>query len=199
MFRGDGGCALLIVPEARPRELVLELGEPRRQRIRVKGNHGPSPAGPRSPRAAARAVRSARSGYAPWHFLNFLPLPHQHGSLRPSFSFGDETTVRDVAVDVEPPLPIAAAPATELAPAAAIASAPAAVSCAYEKLPFCACCAGSSSAASCGAISAWKSVKTTSSRISRPSSSNMRCPSCRYSTSGSFCANNRTRSSSPER
>src|SRR5579863_9344505 len=21
--------------------------------------------------------------HAPWHFLNFLPLPHQHGSLRP--------------------------------------------------------------------------------------------------------------------
>ena len=21
--------------------------------------------------------------YAPWHFLNFLPEPHQHGSLRP--------------------------------------------------------------------------------------------------------------------
>ena len=21
--------------------------------------------------------------YAPWHFLNFLPDPHQHGSLRP--------------------------------------------------------------------------------------------------------------------
>ena len=24
--------------------------------------------------------------YAPWHFLNFLPEPHQQGSLRPSFS-----------------------------------------------------------------------------------------------------------------
>src|SRR5437764_8660281 len=22
-------------------------------------------------------------GYAPWHFLYFFPLPHQHGSLRP--------------------------------------------------------------------------------------------------------------------
>src|SRR3954462_12990963 len=25
----------------------------------------------------------SRGGYAPWHFLNFLPDPHQHGSLRP--------------------------------------------------------------------------------------------------------------------
>jgi hypothetical protein len=24
--------------------------------------------------------------YAPWHFLNFLPEPHQHGSLRPILS-----------------------------------------------------------------------------------------------------------------
>ena len=24
---------------------------------------------------------------APWHFLNFLPEPHQHGSLRPIASF----------------------------------------------------------------------------------------------------------------
>src|ERR1700716_2982989 len=23
--------------------------------------------------------------YAPWHFLNFLPLPHQQGSLRPTW------------------------------------------------------------------------------------------------------------------
>ena len=26
------------------------------------------------------------SAYAPWHFLNFLPDPHQHGSLRPTCS-----------------------------------------------------------------------------------------------------------------
>jgi hypothetical protein len=29
--------------------------------------------------------------HAPWHFLNFLPLPHQHGSLRPMFSLSDLT------------------------------------------------------------------------------------------------------------
>ena len=27
---------------------------------------------------------ASRPGQAPWHFLNFLPEPHQHGSLRPS-------------------------------------------------------------------------------------------------------------------
>ena len=31
-------------------------------------------------------------GYAPWHFLNFLPEPHQHGSLRPIASFS--STIR---------------------------------------------------------------------------------------------------------
>lgn len=31
--------------------------------------------------------------YAPWHFLNFLPDPHQHGSLRPSFSCSLARTV----------------------------------------------------------------------------------------------------------
>src|SRR5687767_14210892 len=29
-----------------------------------------------------------RSHYAPWHFLYFLPLPHGHGSLRPTFGSG---------------------------------------------------------------------------------------------------------------
>ena len=26
-----------------------------------------------------------RRAYAPWQRLNFLPLPHQHGSFRPMF------------------------------------------------------------------------------------------------------------------
>src|SRR5947209_20490381 len=29
---------------------------------------------------------------APWHFLNFLPLPHGHGSLRPTPAYGLATT-----------------------------------------------------------------------------------------------------------
>jgi len=31
---------------------------------------------------------SAFYAAAPWHFLNFLPLPHGHGSLRPTPAYG---------------------------------------------------------------------------------------------------------------
>ena len=41
----DGGCAGLVVPEARRAQLLLELGDAGRQRIRVKGNHEPRQAG----------------------------------------------------------------------------------------------------------------------------------------------------------
>src|SRR5690349_11866983 len=46
---------LLIVPESRRGQLLLELGHPALELIRVKGNHGPRRAGPRSPGAAGRA------------------------------------------------------------------------------------------------------------------------------------------------
>ena len=37
-----------------------------------------------------------RQAQAPWHFLYFLPLPHQQGSLRPIFSLlGDDALLRD--------------------------------------------------------------------------------------------------------
>ena len=51
-----GRRALLVVPESRCAELALELGEALPQPLGVKGNHGPSRAGPRSPRAAAPAA-----------------------------------------------------------------------------------------------------------------------------------------------
>ena len=51
----DRRRALLVVPESRCAELGLELGEPLPQALGVKGNHGPSRAGPRSPRAAGPA------------------------------------------------------------------------------------------------------------------------------------------------
>src|SRR4051794_11618765 len=35
-------------------------------------------------RLALLAIRKSRS-YAPWHFLNFFPEPHQHRSFRPGF------------------------------------------------------------------------------------------------------------------
>ncbi len=60
-----------------------------------------------------------REPQAPWQRLNFLPEPHQHGSLRPMFSCSPLTTGR---VATEPPPGIAA---VDVPPAAAIASAPA--------------------------------------------------------------------------
>src|SRR5581483_533430 len=52
VLRADCGCVLLVVPESRLAELLLELGGARPQPVGVKGNHGPSRAGPRSRRAA---------------------------------------------------------------------------------------------------------------------------------------------------
>src|SRR5207248_3344581 len=143
-------------------------------------------------RAAARQEGDGREeSYAPWHFLNFLPEPHQHGSLRPILSCSVARTVCGAVVAVAPPPPNAVAVAVAPPSAAVIASAPCSVSCAYWRFPFCARCCSSRIAASAGAISAWKSVNTTSSRMPCPSSSNSLWPSPRYSTSGSFCANER--------
>ena len=47
-----------------------------------------------APHASDRGRRLApcpRSSQAPWHFLNFLPLPHQHGSLRPTWCSSSTT------------------------------------------------------------------------------------------------------------
>src|SRR5207249_3181113 len=41
------------------------------------------PVSRRGPRTASREPRAANQ--APWHFLYFFPLPHGHGSLRPTF------------------------------------------------------------------------------------------------------------------
>src|ERR671917_2176565 len=54
-------------------------------------------AAPRTPDPAPLATREAAAApaqaLAPWHFLNFLPDPHQHGSLRPTFWCSLLTTV----------------------------------------------------------------------------------------------------------
>src|SRR6188508_2345170 len=66
---------------------------------------------------------------APWHFLNFLPEPHQHGSLRPIFSFSSSrrvSTAIGASTASAAICPASAAPAGTAAPAAAaIASLPA--------------------------------------------------------------------------
>src|SRR5215470_981734 len=75
--------------------------------------------------------------YAPWQRLYFLPLPHQHGSLRPIFS---RSLVTRCWVMTEPPPASSepavtpepspsAIPAAAPPPAAAIACAPASDSC----------------------------------------------------------------------
>ena len=96
--RGARGPAL-VVPEALCEGLALELRPARLECIRVKGNHGPSAAGPSTPRPR-RADRRATAApcsrrYAPWHRLNFLPEPHQHGSLRPTVALGVELALLD--------------------------------------------------------------------------------------------------------
>src|SRR5213079_2104030 len=79
--------------------------------------------------------RLVRRRQAPWHFLNFLPEPHQQGSIRPTLSFSATTrcvvttlvagSVSKPAVATPPPPSPSASPP----PAAAIASAPASDSC----------------------------------------------------------------------
>src|SRR5215471_18606856 len=83
-------------------------------------------------------LRARLGAHAPWHFLNFLPLPHQHGSLRPSFSCGLDCTVW-VTTPAAEGMPAATASPP---PAAAMLAAPADVSCSYWRFPFvvCDCC-----------------------------------------------------------
>src|SRR5919108_620464 len=75
--------------------------------------------------------RGRASGQAPWHFLYFLPEPHQQGSLRPIFSRSLFTRVPSgaggavAALAPSPPPspempPEAAAPAPAAAPAACL-------------------------------------------------------------------------------
>src|SRR3954468_7324873 len=63
-------------------------------------------------------ARSAGAAQAPWHFLYFLPEPHQHGSLRPILSRSDLTTVAGFSLEAPLPPPDAAAVPTAAAPPA---------------------------------------------------------------------------------
>jgi hypothetical protein len=101
---------------------------------------GLSPAGgqvaarPSDPPPAAGKPEVFRRRQAPWHFLNFLPEPHQHGSLRPSFYCSDVTRRCCVATAAPPPPTcvvdaVEAMPPPAAAPAAAIASDPDSDSC----------------------------------------------------------------------
>jgi hypothetical protein len=71
------------------------------------------------------SIGRIEGGYAPWHFLNFLPLPHQQGSLRPIFSFGLVRTGCAAAAATAPGPAVLTPPLS----AASITWAPADVSC----------------------------------------------------------------------
>ena len=45
----------------------------------------------RAAAASAAAALARTRAQAPWHFLNFLPDPHQQGSLRPIVSSSEST------------------------------------------------------------------------------------------------------------
>src|SRR2546422_1975784 len=70
-------------------------GRPRGSRRVAEGTH-PAP-GARSlslllPPSPFPGLFPGRYTAAPWHFLNFLPLPQGHGSLRPTPVYGLATT-----------------------------------------------------------------------------------------------------------
>src|SRR3954451_13042820 len=62
---------------------------------------------PKTPRCAG-----LRRPHAPWHFLYFLPLPHQQGSLRPTLSCSSLTTV-STGSGIPPPSASSAASAPD--------------------------------------------------------------------------------------
>src|SRR4051794_20668193 len=61
------------------------------------------------------------SPYAPWHFLNFFPAPHQQGSLPPILSCSSLPTVSPPSPPL-PPTAWAAAVSTAAPPATATCS-----------------------------------------------------------------------------
>ena len=80
-----------VVPQVGPGHLGLELGPTRPQALQAQIALGLLESLPQRRQLApevALLARSRRAQTAPWQSLNFLPLPHQHGSLRPSFSVG---------------------------------------------------------------------------------------------------------------
>src|SRR4051812_20545320 len=75
----------------------------------------------RSAECEGRGI-SHPTAQAPWHFLNFLPDPHQHGSLRPSCSVSSTRRCCTAAGSYSSSLAASsppAAPAIALAPMAA--------------------------------------------------------------------------------
>ena len=119
-FPAPGAALSVHRPEGivrtHPRDLARAGRLQRRQPgSREAGCHRPG---------AARDARQRGSAHAPWQRLNFLPLPHQQGSLRPTFALLVLTTWRWTRGSRRRPSPARGPP-----PAAAITSAPYEVSC----------------------------------------------------------------------
>src|SRR5262249_3093738 len=116
-----------------PGELGPDLLELLGERLVVLRLHAHCGDGTGRARALARCP--ARAPYAPWHFFNFLPLPPQHGSLRPMFSSSDFLIGCGAS-----PFPTATGTAPAPARAWLITAAPAACSCSYCSRCACSCC-----------------------------------------------------------
>jgi len=72
---------------------------------------------------------ASQTPQAPWHFLNFFPDPHQHGSFRPiSFSRSSFTTVSTTSRGGAPLPP----PFGRAVPSVTLTPPPAATSCSAE-------------------------------------------------------------------
>src|SRR4051812_48861642 len=139
--------------------------------------------------------REAPGAQAPWHFLYFLPEPHQHGSLRPILSRSDFTTVAGFSLDAPlPPDPAPAAPAGTGAVAPGItpgAGEPPLAIAAWEASSIAEGCSGpppayvsssgplGSGSKSAGSMftSTWKMTRANSSQMEFMSSRNMVKPS----------------------
>src|SRR5690606_35454115 len=65
----------------------------RRMSSNVRASESPASIWAAAPSGSAIVWSSVLVGYCPWHFLNFLPLPHQHGSFRPIFGSSRRTVL----------------------------------------------------------------------------------------------------------
>ena len=117
--------------------------------------------------------RRRRACQAPWHFLYFLPEPHQHGSFRPTFSCSSTFALLRAGKRARPRRPRRRPHRrSRLRPARTRARTRA-----RRFRPRTASARRWSSSASSGCSCAWNMSVTTSSRICAASSSNIECPS----------------------
>ena len=179
LLGADHGRAPRVVPEARCRELLVQLVEAVCERCGVKDSHGPTPGGPSTPRQRFRA-RSACASTQRARGSACTSCRSRTGTGRCARSPARRCSRCGAVVLDEPPLPRRRERRGRRAGRVALGAA-AVVDQARRTR-------ARSSSASCAVTSTWKSIETTSSRTPAIISSNIPWPSTRYSTSGSFCA-----------